>query len=397
MWRLTATLLVATMPWTSASPQGYNYSPPNNAYLPPPPTYPSCQVAPITSVIYDKRVQTSINVQTVNQINTQYITTTLVRQQVIPTTVFQTRVQTQVQYQTSVIQRTTTFFNDRIVTQTIPSPPRQEVVYVTSTRVVPQVSYITSTQVQTQVIPVEVTRTQVQTINQPVTNYQTQIQQQTQVVPIPGPDVVRTRVQTVVQTSIVRRQQPANTRYVTSTRVQQVVQTSVVRGRDDIRTSFVQRQQVIPYTSVNTRYETAYTTREQVVIRTNFVTQTLISTQVVPQEVVSTQVVPNIIYTTIYETRFQPFTQVQTVVQTQYVTPAPVYQTREETRTSVVQVPGQDRVVTQQVAQTQQQQQVVYQTVNQPQQVTVTQTITATCGKTGYNYNPPPTPFNYGK
>ncbi|XP_053641534.1 uncharacterized protein [Cherax quadricarinatus] len=393
MWRLTATLLVVTL--ASATPQGYNYPIPDSGYLPPSPSNPSCQVAPITSVVTETRVQTSVTVLTVNQINTQYITTTLVRQQVVPTTLFQTRVQTQVQYQTSVIQRTTTLFNDRIVTQTIPSPPRQETVYVTSTRVVPQVSYVTSTQVQTQVVPVVVTRTQVQTINQPVTNYQTQIQQQTQVVTIPGPDVVRTRVQIVVQTSIVRRQQPANTRYVTSTRVQQVVQTRYVRGQNVFRTSVVQRQQVIPYTSLNTRYETAYTTLEQVVTRTNVVTQTVISTQVVPQEVVSTLVVPNIIYTTIYETRFQPFTQVQTVVQTQYVTPAPVYQTLEETRTSVVQVPGPDRVVTQQVAKTQQQQQVVYQTINQPRQVTVTQTITATCGKTGYNYDSPAVPFNF--
>ncbi|XP_037776616.1 uncharacterized protein LOC119573462 [Penaeus monodon] len=383
MWRLTATLLLLAL--ASAEPQGYNY-------LPPRPNTP-CQT--VTSVVYDTRVQTSVNVQTVNQVNTQYRTTTVVRQQVVPTTLFQTRVQTQVQYQTSVIQQTTTLFNNRVQTQTVPSPPIVQTQYVTSTRVVPQVSYVTQTQTQTQVVPVEVTRTQVQTINQPVTNYQTQVQQQTQVVTLPGRDVVRTRVQTVVQTSIVRRQQPANTRYVTSTRVQQVVQTSVVRGQDVVRTSVVQRQQVIPFTSVNTRYENAVATREQVVTRTNVVTQTRVQTQVVPQEVVSTQVVPTTIYTTRYETRVQPFTQVQTVVRTQYVTPAPVVQTRQEVRTSVVQVPGQDRVVTSQVVQTQQQQQVVYQTVNQPQQITVTQTITATCGQTGYNYPAPARPFNF--
>ncbi|KAK3858102.1 hypothetical protein Pcinc_035685 [Petrolisthes cinctipes] len=243
----------------------------------------------------------------------------------------------------------------------------------------------------------EVTRTQVQTVNRPVTNYQTEVQQQTQVVTIPGQDVVRTRVQTVVQTSVVSRQQQANTRYVTSTVVRQVVQTSVVRGQDVIRTSYVQRQQVIPFTQVNTQYQTAYTTREQVVTRTNVQTQTQVQTQVVPQEVVRTQVVPTTIYTTIYQTRVQPFTQVQTVVQTQYVTPAPVVQTRQEVRTSVVQIPGQDRVVTQQRVQTQQRQQVVYQTINQPRQVTVTQTITATCAQQGYNYNTPQNQLTFGK
>nr|XP_027211025.1 uncharacterized protein LOC113804368 [Penaeus vannamei] len=368
--------------------------PPQGGYLPPPPSNPVCPA--VTSVVYDTRVQTSVNVQTVNQVNTQYVTTTVVRQQVVPTTLFRTRIQTQVQYQTSVVQHTTTYINYRVQTQTIPSPPVVRTQYVTSTRIVPQVSYVTQTQTRTQVVPVEVTRTQVQTVNQPVVNYETKVQQQTQVVTVPGPDVVRTRVQTVVQTSIVRRQQPGSTRYVTSTRVQQVVQTSAVRGQDVVRTSVVQRQQVIPFTSVNTRYENAVATREQVVTRTNVVTQTRVQTQVVPQEVVSTQVVPTTIYTTRYETRVQPFTQVQTVVRTQYVTPAPVVQTRQEVRTSVVQVPGQDRVVTSQVVQTQQQQQVVYQTVNQPQYVTVTRTVAGTCGGSGYNYNAPAIPFVTG-
>jgi len=386
MWRLTATLLLLAL--ASAEPQGYNYEEPDNQYLPPA----KCKLAPVTSVVYNTQLQTSVRLQTVNQVNTQYRTTTIVRQQVVPTTLFQTRVQTQVQYQTSVVQQTTVRAVDRFVTQTVPSPPVVQTRFVTSTRVVPQVNYVTRTQVQTQVVPVEVTSTQVRTIIQPLTNYQTQERQATRVVTVPGRDVVQTRVQTVVQTSIVRSQQPAITRFVTSTRVQQVVQTSVVRGQDVVRTTVAQRQQVIPFTSVNTRYENVVATRQQVVTRTNIATQTRILTQVVPQEVVRTQVVPTTIYTTLFETRVQPFTRVQTVVRTQYVTPVPVVQTRQEVRTSVVQVPGQDRVVNREVVQTQQRQQVVYRTVNQPRQVTVTQTVTSSCG---YNYDAPAVPFNF--
>ncbi|XP_047473527.1 uncharacterized protein LOC125028187 [Penaeus chinensis] len=386
MWRFTATLLLLAL--ASAEPQGYNYPEPDNQYLPPA----KCKLAPVTSVVYNTQLQTSVRLQTVNQVNTQYITTTIVRQQVVPTTLFQTRVQTQVQYQTSVVQQTTIRAIDRFVTQTVPSPPLVQTRFVTSTRVVPQVNYVTRTQVQTQVVPVEVTTTQIRTVYQPVTNYETQARQETSVVTIPGRDVVQTRVQTVVQTSIVRSQQPAITRFVTSTRVQQVAQTSVVRGQDVLRTTAVQRQQIIPFTSVNTRYENAVTTRQQVVTRTNVVTQTRVQTQVVPQEVVRTQVVPTTIYTTLFETRVQPITQVQTVVRTQYVTPVPVVQTRQEVRTSVLQVPGQDRVVNRELVQTQQRQELVYRTVNQPRQVTVTQTVTSSCG---YNYNAPAVPFSF--
>nr|XP_027222555.1 uncharacterized protein LOC113814702 [Penaeus vannamei] len=344
MWRLTATLLLLAL--ASAEPQGYNYEEPDNQYLPPA----KCKLAPVTSVVYNTQLQTSVRLQTVNQVNTQYRTTTIVRQQVVPTTLFQTRVQTQVQYQTSVVQQTTVRAVDRFVTQTVPSPPVVQTRFVTSTRVVPQVNYVTRTQA--------------------VTLYKL--------------------VFRLCQTSIVRSQQPAITRFVTSTRVQQVVQTSVVRGQDVVRTTVAQRQQVIPFTSVNTRYENVVATRQQVVTRTNIATQTRILTQVVPQEVVRTQVVPTTIYTTLFETRVQPFTRVQTVVRTQYVTPVPVVQTRQEVRTSVVQVPGQDRVVNREVVQTQQRQQVVYRTVNQPRQVTVTQTVTSSCG---YNYDAPSVPF----
>ncbi|KAK3858100.1 hypothetical protein Pcinc_035683 [Petrolisthes cinctipes] len=107
MWHLTATLLVLGL--ASASPQG--------GYLPPRPSCPT-----VTSVVYDTRVQTSVAVQTQNRVDTQYVTTTLVRQQVVPTTIYNTRVTTRVQYQTSVIQQTSVRAIDRVVTQTVPSP-----------------------------------------------------------------------------------------------------------------------------------------------------------------------------------------------------------------------------------------------------------------------------------
>jgi len=386
MWRLTATLLVLAL--AGAEPQfGID-----SGYLPPSPSNPGCKAADITSVIFDVQTRTAYNTQTINQVNTQYRTTTQLRTQVVPTTQYETRVATQIQYQTSIVQRTSIRAIDRFVTQTIPSPAIQQTRFVTTTRVVPQVNFVTQSRVETQVVPVEVTQTQLRTVEQPVTNYETQVQQQTRLVTITGRDVVQTRVQTVVQTSIIRRQLPANTRFITSTRVQQVVQTSVSYGRDVVRTSVATRQQIVPVTSVNTRFENAFATREQVVTRTNVVTQTRVATQVVPQEVVRTQVVATTIYNTRYETRVQPFTQVQTVVRTQYVTPAPVVQTQQEFRTSVVQVPGENRVVDREVVRTQQQQQVVYRTVDRPRQVTQTQTVTATCG---YNYDEPAIRFDF--
>ncbi|XP_064077668.1 uncharacterized protein LOC135195340 [Macrobrachium nipponense] len=298
----------------------------------------------------------------------------------------------------STVQQTTIQYIDRVETRTVPSPPIQETRYVTSTRVIPQISYVTQTQIETQVVPVEVTSTQIQTINQPVTNYQTEYRQETRLITIPGPDVVMTRVRTVVQTSVIRSVQPdSRTQYITSTQVQQQLQTRIVTGPNIILTSTVQRQQVVPYTTVNTRYENDFVTREQIVTRTNVQTQTIVQTQFVPEEVVRTQVIPTVIYTTIYETRVQPFTQVQTVFRTQYITPAPLVQTREETRTSLVQIPGPDRVVTSQVVQTQQQQQVIYQTLDRGQQITVTQTVTGTCSASGYNYNAPSNQLIIGK
>ncbi|XP_064078161.1 mucin-3B-like isoform X2 [Macrobrachium nipponense] len=383
MWYLTVSLLLLAL--ASASPQG--------GYLPPPRPG-TCP--PVTSLVYDTRIQTSYVVQTINNANTQYVTTTILQTQVVPTTIFSTRVETRPQIQTSVVQQTSVFFNNRVITQTVPSPPVQQTRYITTTRVVPQLSYVTQTQVQTQVVPVEVTSTQIQTINQPVTNYRTEFRQETRVVTIPGQDVVRTRVQTVVQTSIIRSQAPGNTRYITSTQVQEQVQTTAVRGQDVILTRTVPRTQVIPYTTVNTRFENAVATREQIVTSTNVQIQTVVQTQFVTQEVVRTQAIPTTIYTTRFETRVQPFTEVQTVYTTQYNTPSAVVQTREETRTSVVQIPGRDQIITSQVVQTQQQQQVIYQTVNNNQQLTVTRTVTGTCSQAGYNYNTPSNPLTIG-
>merc|ERR1739838_46607 len=114
-------------------------------------------------------------------------------------------------------------------------------------------------------------------------------------------------------------------------------------------------------------------------------------TQVVPQEVVSTRVVPTTIYTTQFVTQAQPVQRVTTRTQYRTVTPNPVVETRQVIQTSVRQVQGENRIINRDVVQTQQRQQVVYQTVNRAQVTTVTQTITSTC--TGYNYDAPKTPF----
>ncbi|XP_068207902.1 uncharacterized protein [Palaemon carinicauda] len=383
MWRLASLLLVSTL--AAGLPQ--------LPYLPPAPT----PCIPVTSLVYHTSIQTSYVVQTINDVNTQYTTTTVVRQQVVPTTIFSTRVETRTQIVINTVQQTTTVFNNKVETRTVPSPPIQETRYITSTRIIPTISYVTQTQTETRVVPIEVTKTQIQTINTQVVSYQTDYSQETRVVTIPGPNVVMTRVQTVVQTSVIRSQGPVRTQFITSTQVQQQVQTSFISGPNIVLTSTVQRQQFIPYTTISTRYENDVVTREQIITRTNVQTTTIINTQFVPQEVVSTQVVPSIIYTTLYETRVQPFTQVQTVFRTQYNTPAPVVKTREETRTSLVQISSPDQIVTSQVVQTQQRQEIVYQTINQPQQITVTQTVTGTCSKSGYNYNAPTNPLSIGK
>jgi len=375
MWRLASLLLLAL---ASAEPQ--------YGYLPPSPTEQECRVAPVTSVI--NTVSIINRQQVVNVVNTQFATA--LRTQVVPTTVYRTQVQTNVQYQTSIVQQASIRNVNRVVTQTLPAQAVVQTQYVTSTRVVPQVSYVVQTQVQTRAVPVERVQTQVVTVDNPVVQYQTQLAYATRVVTNRAPDVVQTRVQTLVQTARFTSQLPAFTRQVVNTRVQQVVQTSVVYGQDVLQTSVVQRQQVIPFTAVNTRFVNSVVTSQQVVARTNVQTQTRVVTQVVPSEVVRS--VTNVVYRTTYQSRFEPVQVVQTVVSTQYVTGAPQVRTQQAFATSVVQVPGQQRVFTQEVVNTQVQQQVVYRTVAQPRQVVVTQTVRATCG---YNYDTPATPFNF--
>merc|ERR1711872_402219 len=364
MWRLASLLLLAL---ASAEPQ--------YGYLPPSPTEQECRVAPVTSVI--NTVSIVNRQQVVNVVNTQFATA--LRTQVVPTTVYRTQVQTNVQYQTSIVQQASIRNVNRVVTQTLPAQVQVQTQYVTSTQVVPQISYVVQTQVQTRAVPVERVQTQVVTVDNPVVQYQTQLAYATRVVTNKAPDVLQTRVQTLVQTARFTSQLPAFTRQVINTRVQQVVQTSVV-----------QRQQVIPFTAVNTRFVNSVVTSQQVVARTNVRTQTQVVTQVVPSEVVRS--VTSVVYRTTYQSRFEPVQVVQTVVSTQYVTGAPQVRTQQAFATSVVQVPGQQRVFTQEVVNTQVQQQVVYRTVAQPRQVVVTQTVRATCG---YNYDTPATPFNF--
>jgi len=375
MWRLASLLLLAL---ASAEPQ--------YGYLPPSPTEQECRVAPVTSVI--NTVSIVNRQQVVNVVNTQFATA--LRTQVVPTTVYRTQVQTNVQYQTSIVQQASIRNVNRVVTQTLPAQVQVQTQYVTSTQVVPQISYVVQTQVQTRAVPVERVQTQVVTVDNPVVQYQTQLAYATRVVTNKAPDVLQTRVQTLVQTARFTSQLPAFTRQVINTRVQQVVQTSVVYGQDVLQTSVVQRQQVIPFTAVNTRFVNSVVTSQQVVARTNVQTQTRVVTQVVPSEVVRS--VTNVVYRTTYQSRFEPVQVVQTVVSTQYVTGAPQVRTQQAFATSVVQVPGQQRVFTQEVVNTQVQQQVVYRTVAQPRQVVVTQTVRATCG---YNYDTPATPFNF--
>lgn len=385
MWRLPVCMLLVA--FVSAEPQeGYDYLPPR----PSNPTSVVCNPV-VTSTAYTTRIQSSVVRQTVNQINTIFRTTTAVQRQVVPTTIFSTRVVQQPQFSTSIIQSTAVQFRDRVVDQRVPSPNIVRTQYVTSTRVVPQVSYVTRERVQTQVVPVEVVRTAVQTVERTNINTQTQQVQRTSAVTVTGRDVVQTRVQTVRQTSVVQRQLPAQTRVITSTRIEQAVNTRTVQGPNQVRTSVVQRQQVVPTTLVSRRVDNQFVTRTSVVTRANTRYQTNYQTQVVPQEVVSTRVVPTTIFTTRFVTQAQPVERVQTQTQYRTVTPNPVVETRRVTQTSVAQVQGEARVINREVVQTQQRQQIVYQTVNRAEVATVTTTVTETCS--GYNYDAPATPF----
>merc|ERR1711872_171692 len=137
MWRLASLLLLAL---ASAEPQ--------YGYLPPSPTEQECRVAPVTSVI--NTVSIVNRQQVVNVVNTQFATA--LRTQVVPTTVYRTQVQTNVQYQTSIVQQASIRNVNRVVTQTLPAQVQVQTQYVTSTQVVPQISYVVQTQVQTRVV-----------------------------------------------------------------------------------------------------------------------------------------------------------------------------------------------------------------------------------------------------
>merc|ERR1712198_91990 len=395
MWQLPVYFLLVAL--ASAEKLGYNYPEPQNGYLPPSPSNPGsvvCQPA-VTSVSYINQIQTSVSLRTVNQVNTQFLTTTVFKREVVPTTLYQTRVQTQVQYQTSVVQNTQVQYRDRVIQQNIPGPNIVRTQYTTLTRVVPEVSYVTRENVRTQVVPVEITRTAVQTIERTNVQYNTQNREQTYVVTLPAQEVVRAQVQNVVQTSIVKRQEPAQTRIISSTRIQQVVNTRSIQAQDRIETRIVQKKEVVPTTIVSQRIDNSVVYRTNVFTKTNVRTQTSVRTQIVPQNIVSTRLVPTTVYSTRLQKVAQPVTRVETRIVTQTVAANPVVQTRQVTQTSVVQVRGQNRLINREVLQTRQQQQIIYQTVNRVQEITVTQTITATCGKSGYNYDAPAKPFNF--
>jgi len=388
MWRLPVCLLLVAL--ASADKLGYNYPEPQNGYLPPV----ACQPA-VTSVSYINQIQTSVSLRTVNQINTQFLTSTVIKRQVVPTTLFRTQVQKQVKYQTSIVQNTQVQYNDRVVQRNIPGPNIVRTNYVTATRVVPEVRYVTQENVLRQVVPVEVTRTAVQKVEKTNINYKTLNREQTYVVTLPAEEIVRTQIQTAYQTSIVQRQEPAQTRVVSSTNIKQVVNTRSIQAPDQIETSIVQRKQVITTTLVSQRTDNSVVYRTNVFTQTNVRTQTQYRTEIVPQNIISTRLVQTTVYSTRIQKVAQPVTRVQTSIELRTMSGYPVVQTRQVTQTSVVQIRGQNSVINREVVQTRQQQQIVYQTVNRAEEITVTETVTAPCSKAGYNYDAPAIPFNF--
>jgi hypothetical protein len=374
----------------SADKLGYSYPEPQNDYLPPV----ACQPA-VTSVSYINQIQTSVALRTVNQVNTQFLTTTVFKRQVVPTTLFRTQIQKQIQYQTSVVQNTQVQYNDRVVVRNVPGPNIVKTNYITLTRVVPEVQYVTRENVLRQVVPVEVTRTTVQTVERTNINYKTLNREQTSIVTLPAPEVVLTQIKDVFQTSIVQRQEPAQTRVVSSTRIEQVVNTRSIQAADQIETSIIQKKQVMPTTIVSKRIDNTVVYKTNVFTQTSIRFQIEVRTQIVPQNIVSTRLVKSTVYSTRIQKVAQPVTRVETSVDIQTMTGYPVVQTRQVTQTSLVQVQGQNRVVNSEVLQTRVQQQIVYKTVNKAEEIIVTETITAPCSKAGYNYDAPAIKFNF--
>ncbi|XP_068208334.1 mucin-3A-like [Palaemon carinicauda] len=375
MWYLEKLLLTAAI--SSATGQ--------RGYILP---KPSCPV--FTSNVIDIRAETSILVQTVNEVSTQFSTTTIVRQRVIPTIVFQTSVQTQSQIETSIIQRTSNIIIDQVITQTIPSPPIQQTIFVTITRFFPQISFIMQTKFQTSVIPIEVTNTRVQAVSQILTDFQTEAQRVTRVVSIPGRTIVNTVIQTVLQTSIFTSQAPGITRLITLTQTQEQFRTSFVLGQNTILTSIVQSQRIFPITITDTKSRNIVRTQEQVIFRDSTVTEATLSFQTVTNDVLQTVVIPVTDFTTLLQTVFQTFSLLQTITNTQYNAPSVRTVTQEVTLTSVVQVPGRNRVIFQEVVKTIEQKQTEFQTITGTQYTSVATTVTGSCSiMTGYGAPPP--------
>jgi len=364
-------------------------------YLPPPPT-PTCQA----STVYRTQTQYSTLVvpSTVVNRDVQYVTQTSVSVQQVYTTIYSEIFRTQqipsVVYNTQIVTST----RDNVRTQVVTLPP--QVNYVTSTRqdvrtdVQYQTQYVTRTQqvpttvtrnvVSTQVVPQQVVSTVYRT--QTVTRTQ-QLPGQTRTIPstqystvystqvIPGQDVVRTSE--VVRTNVVTQtvNQPGQTRVITSTQVVPVTTTiysEVVRT--NTQTQYVTRTQVQQQVStvVRTQQVPQYNTRIQYV--TQPVHSTLVSTQVVPTTIYSEQVVPSI---------------VNLPAQTQYIT-----NTRTEVRTQYL--PGQTRTqyVTRTIYNTNYATSTIYK--DQYNTIRATSTYQPNCN-TGYNYNKPSRPFNYGR
>jgi len=388
MWRLTSTLLLLSL--ALADPQqGYDYLPPSIPFLP------AERCLDQTSVVYSTSVRQSFVPTTVRDINTQYITTTAYSQQVIPTTQYRTQYQSRVEYHTSYVQRETQVVRDQVVTSTQYARPVVETIYVTSTRIVPQVSYVVREQVQTQIVPVERVNTRYQTKYEDQVQYNTVPVLQTQYVSVRGRDVVSTYYSTQVQSSVVQVPQPAQTVYHTTTLVDNQVDVQTIPSPPVVSTKIVQSQNIIPTTLVNTQYQTRYVTKTQYVTQTQYRTRTEYQTQRVPQEVVVTKDVPRDVVRTQYKTQVVPTTQVRTVYKTEVRQGYPVYQTKQEYATSIVRIPGQDRVEQKEVVNTQYQQQVVYRTQNVYNDVTVTKTVEVPCAQSGYNYQEPQVKFNF--
>jgi len=334
----------------------------------------------VPSTVYNNRVQTIYRTSISNLVVPTTIVEQVVRTQVVP----------QVRYSTRVVTRT----QENVRTNYVTLPAQVNTVYLTSTALRTDTRYETRYTTRVQQVPTTVFR-QVTT---------------TQVVP-------RNVVSTITRTNVVTqtRQIPGVTRtvdrtqYTTVTSTVQVPAQNVVRTQTVVSTNFRERTitapgvtQVVTSTVLQRVFTTLYSTQVQVNTQTQFVT----STQ--QRQVVST--VNSIRYNTQISTRFVTVPQqvIQTRVQTQFV-PTTVYRT--QTVQSLVNLPAQTRYSTQYTTVVRTQfipgnvetrvntrfvtnTNFVTSTVVNRQVSTVysTRTIQQTCG---YNYDAPKTPFNF--